>query len=205
MLGEGIPAAAIENAAFLLGFPVGPLAVTDEVSLTLVDKIRKQTMLDMAAEGQDFVHHPAEKTVDKMLALERSGKLAGAGFYSYPTKENPTDEKKHLWTGLKETFEDKKITLDMAEIKDRLLYIQAIEAVRCVEENVLTSVRDANIGSIMGIGFPVWTGGILQFINQTGLDAFIKRAETLLATCGERFRVPNLLKDMAKNNLIFKD
>jgi 3-hydroxyacyl-CoA dehydrogenase/enoyl-CoA hydratase/3-hydroxybutyryl-CoA epimerase len=205
MLGEGIPAAAIENAAFLLGFPVGPLAVTDEVSLTLVDKIRKQTMLDMAVEGKDFVHHPAEKTIDKMLTLERSGKLAGAGFYSYPTKENPTDEKKHLWTGLKETFEQADKSIDLQEIKDRLLYIQAIETVRCFEETVLTSVRDANIGSIMGIGFPVWTGGILQFINQTGLDAFIERAEFLFAICGERFRVPTLLKDMAKNNLIFKD
>ncbi|MEH6450835.1 MAG: 3-hydroxyacyl-CoA dehydrogenase NAD-binding domain-containing protein [Oleispira sp.] len=205
MLGEGISAAAIENAAFLLGFPVGPLAVTDEVSLTLVEKIRKQTMLDMAAEGKDFVHHPAEKTVDKMVALERSGKLAGAGFYSYPSKENPENEKKHLWTGLKETFEDQSKTIDLQEIKDRLLYIQAIETVRCFEENVLTSVRDANIGSIMGIGFPVWTGGILQFINQTGLDVFIERAETLFETCGERFRVPNLLKDMAKDNLIFKD
>jgi 3-hydroxyacyl-CoA dehydrogenase/enoyl-CoA hydratase/3-hydroxybutyryl-CoA epimerase len=205
MLGEGISAVAIENAAFLLGFPVGPLAVTDEVSLTLVDKIRKQTMLDMAAEGKKFVHHPAEKIVDKMLVLERSGKLAGAGFYSYPTKENPENEKKHLWTGLKSTFERADKAIDLQEIKDRLLYIQAIETVRCFEENVLTSVRDANIGSIMGIGFPVWTGGILQFINQTGLDAFIERAETLFATCGERFRVPDLLKKMAKNNLIFKD
>jgi 3-hydroxyacyl-CoA dehydrogenase/enoyl-CoA hydratase/3-hydroxybutyryl-CoA epimerase len=205
MLGEGIPAAAIENAAFLAGFPVGPLAVTDEVSLTLVTKIRKQTMLDMAAESKDFIHHPAEKTIDKMVALGRTGKLAGGGFYNYPTKESSENAKKHLWTGLKETFEDKNITLDLAEIKDRLLYIQAIEAVRCFEENVLTSVRDANIGSIMGIGFPVWTGGILQFINQTGLDTFIERAEYLFETCGERFRVPTLLKKMATDNLIFED
>ncbi|MBL4797431.1 MAG: enoyl-CoA hydratase/isomerase family protein [Oleispira sp.] len=200
MLGEGIPAAAIENAAFLSGFPVGPLAVTDEVSLTLVEKIRKQTMLDMEAEGKNFIHHPAEKTVDKMLAMERAGKLAGAGFYDYPQ-----DAKKHLWPGLKDTFEQADKAIDLQEIKDRLLYIQAIETVRCFEENVLTSVRDANIGSIMGIGFPVWTGGILQFINQTGLDAFIERAETLFETCGERFRVPNLLKDMAKDNLVFED
>ena len=86
-----------------------------------------------------------------------------------------------------------------------MLYIQAIETVRCLEENVLTSVRDANIGSIMGIGYPVWTGGSLQFINQTGLDAFIERAEQLHATCGERFSVPKLLKEMAKNNLVFED
>lgn len=205
MLGEGIPAAAIENAAFLAGFPVGPLAVTDEVSLTLVEKIRKQTMLDLEAEGKEYTHHPAEKTVDKMVALERSGKLAGAGFYDYPSTENPVGAKKHLWSGLKETFEQADKAIDLNEIKDRMLYIQAIETVRCLEENVLTSVRDANIGSIMGIGYPVWTGGILQFINQTGLEAFIERAEHLHTTCGERFRVPALLKQMANDKLTFKD
>ena len=205
MLGEGISAAAIENGAFLAGFPVGPLAVTDEVSLTLLEKIRKQTMLDMEAEGKEYIHHPAESTVDKMVALQREGKLAGAGFYSYPDKELPKGSKKQLWSSLKETFEQADRAIDLDEIKDRLLYIQAIETVRCLEENVLTSVRDANIGSIMGIGYPVWTGGILQFINQIGLDAFIARAEQLHASCGERFKVPTLLKQMAKDQLIFKD
>jgi len=205
MLGEGISAAAIENGAFLAGFPVGPLAVTDEVSLTLLEKIRKQTMLDMEAEGKAYSHHPAETTVDKMVALQREGKLAGSGFYSYPDKELPKGSKKQLWPGLKENFEKTDRVIDLAEIKDRLLYIQAIETVRCLEENVLTSVRDANIGSIMGIGYPVWTGGILQFINQTGLDSFIERAQQLHATCGERFKVPTLLKQMAKDKLIFKD
>ena len=205
MLGEGISAAAIENGAFLAGFPVGPLAVTDEVSLTLVEKIRKQTISDMEAEGKEYIHHPAETTVDKMVSLHREGKLAGAGFYSYPDKELAKGSKKQLWSGLKENFEKADRTIDLTEIKDRLLYIQAIETVRCLEEHVLTSVRDANIGSIMGIGYPVWTGGSLQFINQTGLDAFIERAEQLHATCGERFRVSKLLKEMAKNNLVFED
>jgi 3-hydroxyacyl-CoA dehydrogenase/enoyl-CoA hydratase/3-hydroxybutyryl-CoA epimerase len=205
MLGEGIPAAAIENAAFLAGFPVGPLAVTDEVSLTLVEKIRKQTMLDLEAEGKEYIHHPADTTVDKMLSLQREGKLAGAGFYSYADKELAKGSKKQLWPGLKETFEQADKAIDLNEIKDRLLYIQAIEAVRCLEENVLTSVRDANIGSIMGIGYPVWTGGILQFINQTGLPTFIERAEHLQTTCGERFRIPTLLKQMANDKLTFKD
>ncbi len=205
MLGEGISAAAIENAAFLSGFPVGPLAVTDEVSLTLLEKIRKQTILDMEAEGKEYIHHPAESTVDKMVSLQREGKLAGAGFYSYADKELAKGSKKQLWSGLKDTFEQANKTIDLQEIKDRLLYIQAIETVRCLEENVLTSVRDANIGSIMGIGYPVWTGGILQFINQTGLPAFIERAQHLHATCGERFRVPTLLKQMANDKLTFKD
>ena len=205
MLGEGISAAAIENGAFLAGFPVGPLAVTDEVSLTLLEKIRKQTMLDMEAEGKEYIHHPAESTVDKMVSLQREGKLAGAGFYSYADKELAKGSKKKLWSGLKETFEDSNKAIDLNEIKDRLLYIQAIETVRCLEETVLTSVRDANIGSIMGIGYPVWTGGILQFINQTGLESFIARAEELHERCGERFKVPTLLKQMAKDQMIFED
>jgi 3-hydroxyacyl-CoA dehydrogenase/enoyl-CoA hydratase/3-hydroxybutyryl-CoA epimerase len=200
MLGEGIPAAAIENAAFLAGFPVGPLAVTDEVSMTLVEKIRKQTMNDLKDEGKSYLPHPADPVVDRMLEENRAGKLAGGGFYDYPASG-----KKHLWTGLQAMFSDDSREVDLNEIKDRLLYIQAIETVRCVEEKVLTSVRDANIGSIMGIGYPIWTGGILQFINQTGLAEFISRAEALHEQCGERFEVPPLLRDMLKDGVTFKD
>jgi len=200
MLGEGMPAAAIENAAFLAGYPVGPLAVTDEVSLTLVEKIRNQTIKDLKSEGLDYTTHPSDAVVDRMLEVDRAGKLSGVGFYDYPAKA-----KKHLWPGLADMFGDEKKEYTLEEIKDRLMYIQAIETVRCIEEKVLTSVRDANIGSIMGIGYPVWTGGILQFINQTGMSEFIKRAEQLHEQCGERFAVPQLLKDMEKDGLTFKD
>jgi 3-hydroxyacyl-CoA dehydrogenase/enoyl-CoA hydratase/3-hydroxybutyryl-CoA epimerase len=200
MIGEGIAPAAIENAAFLAGFPVGPLAVTDEVSLTLVDKIRKQTIKDLQAEGKVYQEHPADPVVDRMLEAGRAGKLAGGGFYEYPAQG-----KKHLWSGLGDLFPVNSHMPDVQELKDRLLYVQAIETVKCVEEKVLTSVRDANIGSIMGIGFPVWTGGILQFINQTGLKEFIARADYFAAHYGERFRVPGLLHDMLKDDVIFKD
>lgn len=200
MVGEGISPSAIENAAFLAGFPVGPLAVTDEVSMTLMEKIRKQTIKDIQAEGKVYQEHPADPVVDRMLEAGRPGKLAGGGFYAYP--ENG---KKHLWDGLNQQFKQSDESLDLSMIQDRLLYIQALETVRCVEEKVLTSIRDANIGSIMGIGYPVWTGGILQFINQTGLGNFIKRAEQLADAFGERFAVPQLLKDMQKDGLTFKD
>ncbi len=200
MVGEGISPAAIENAAFLAGFPVGPLAVTDEVSMTLMEKIRKQTIKDLQSEGKTYLEHPADPVVDRMLEAGRAGKLAGGGFYSYPAQG-----KKHLWEGLRNQFKENADPIDLKELKDRLLYIQAIETVRCVEEKVLTSVRDANIGSIMGIGYPVWTGGILQFINQTGLDNFIVRAEYLAKKYGKRFEVPSLLKNMAKDGLTFKD
>lgn len=199
MLGEGVPAAAIENAAFLSGFPVGPIAVTDEVSMTLVEKIRNQTIRDMEAEGKQYKVHPADAVVDKMLEASRPGKLAGGGFYEYPAAG-----KKHLWSGLMELF-GQSAEFALEDLQDRLLYIQAIETVRCVEEKVLTSVRDANIGSIMGIGYPVWTGGILQFINQTGLPEFVERAEELHERFGDRFAVPELLKEMAQKGETFKD
>jgi 3-hydroxyacyl-CoA dehydrogenase/enoyl-CoA hydratase/3-hydroxybutyryl-CoA epimerase len=199
MLGEGVSASAIENAAFLSGFPVGPLAVTDEVSMTLVEKIRNQTIKDLEAEGVRYTSHPADPVVDRMLEASRPGKLAGGGFYDYPA-----GGKKHLWSGLKDTFGGVSEFV-LSDLQDRLLYIQAIETVRCMEEKVLTSVRDANIGSIMGIGYPVWTGGILQFINQTGVSEFVARAEELHEQYGERFAVPNLLKQMAADGLTFKD
>jgi len=199
MLGEGVPAAAIENAAFLSGFPVSPLAVTDEVSMTLMEKIRNQTIRDLEAEDKPYNVHPADSVVDKMLEASRPGKLAGGGFYEYPK-----NGKKKLWSGLSDLFgTDADFALE--DLQDRLLYIQAIETVRCMDEKVLTSVRDANIGSIMGIGYPVWTGGILQFINQTGVEAFVSRAEELCDKYGDRFAVPQSLKNMVKQNVSFKD
>ncbi|MFQ3283018.1 3-hydroxyacyl-CoA dehydrogenase family protein, partial [Reinekea sp.] len=199
MLGEGIPAAAIENAAFLAGYPVGPLAVTDEVSITLMEKIRNQTIKDIQAEGLTYVAHPSESVVDRMLESNRSGKAAGAGFYEYPK-----NKKKYLWPGLQEIFAG-KAEFELQHLKDRLFYIMAIETVRCLDENVLTSVRDANIGSIMGIGAPVWTGGLLQFINQTGLPTFVARATELASLHGDRYAVPEILHSMAKNGKTFKD
>ena len=199
MLGEGVAAASIENAAYLAGFPVGPLAVTDEVSLSLVAKIKKQTLQDMTAAGQSYEAHPAEKIIDRMLELERAGKSTGSGFYDYPK-----DQKKRLWSGLKKIFPLASESIPLHDIKQRLLFIMAIESVRCVEEGVLRSTRDANVGSIMGIGYPAWTGGVLQFINQTGLSQFIERAEALAEVYGERFLPPQLLIEKAQNNERFE-
>ena len=177
MLGEGIPAAMIESAAALAGFPVGPLAVSDEVSLTLMSKIRKQAAVDFAAEGKTAPVHPAHSVIDTMLDLGRAGKLSGQGFYEYPD-----NGKKHLWSGLADTFSPVENLPSLQELKDRLLFIMAIETARCLEEDVLTNVNDANIGSIFGIGFPAWTGGALQFINYLGIQEFIDRSEVLAFT-----------------------
>jgi 3-hydroxyacyl-CoA dehydrogenase/enoyl-CoA hydratase/3-hydroxybutyryl-CoA epimerase len=133
-----------------------------------------------------------------MLEQNRAGKSSGAGFYDYP--EGGT---KSLWAGLKE-FEKADAQIPLQDIKDRLLYIKAIETARCVEENVIRSTADANIGSIMGIGFPPWTGGTLQFINQTGVQAFVDRANELAAKYGDRFTPPASLVEMAANGKTYE-
>jgi 3-hydroxyacyl-CoA dehydrogenase / enoyl-CoA hydratase / 3-hydroxybutyryl-CoA epimerase len=203
MLAEGIQAASIENAAFLSGFPVGPLAISDEVSLSLMAKIKQQTIDDLALQGESYLFHPADPIIDQMLQLERVGKSSGVGFYDYPAQSQ-----KHLWSGLEKHFGVENIKLEVAtnlqDMKDRLLFIMAIESVRCLQENVLTSVRDANVGSIMGIGYPAWTGGVLQFINQFGLPQFIKRANELVDKHGVRFSPPQLLIDKAENGERFE-
>jgi 3-hydroxyacyl-CoA dehydrogenase / enoyl-CoA hydratase / 3-hydroxybutyryl-CoA epimerase len=183
MLGEGIPAAVIENAGIQAGMPVGPLAVLDETALSLSVHVMEQTMQDFAAEGKTYTPSKGELLVSKMVKeFKRPGRAAGAGFYDYPA-----GSKKTLWPGLAEHFGKTNTAWDIQTIKDRLLYRQAIETARCLHEGVLTTVHDANIGSIFGIGFPVWTGGAMQFIYGLGVDAFAQRAAQLAAMHGAGF------------------
>jgi 3-hydroxyacyl-CoA dehydrogenase/enoyl-CoA hydratase/3-hydroxybutyryl-CoA epimerase len=192
MLGEGQHPRYVESAGLKAGMPVGPLALTDEVSLSLMAHIRKQTELDFAAEGKPLPVHPAYAVSQELLDRNRPGKAAGAGFYEYPKDGG----KKFLWPELTNIFPPQSVA-SQQELIDRMIFIQAIETVRCVEENVLRSVADANIGSIFGWGFAPFHGGTLQFINSYGFDAFIQRAEELQAKYGERFAVPQLLREMA--------
>ncbi|MDI9245167.1 3-hydroxyacyl-CoA dehydrogenase NAD-binding domain-containing protein [Marinobacter sp. CHS3-4] len=201
MLGEGIHPSSIENAGVLSGMPVGPLAISDEVSLTLMQHIRDQSRKDTEAAGKTWKAHPAEAVIDQMVGTHnRKGKAAGAGFYDYPESG-----KKHLWSELEPRFvqQDKARSTDLQDLKDRILFIQAIETVRCLEEGVLRTVEDANIGSIFGIGFAPWTGGAIQFINQYGVRAFAERAKDLANRFGERFEPPALLLEKAEANTPF--
>jgi 3-hydroxyacyl-CoA dehydrogenase/enoyl-CoA hydratase/3-hydroxybutyryl-CoA epimerase len=192
MLAEGIPAAAIENAARQAGMPVGPLEVIDQTSLSLSMHVMEQAIADLKAEGRPLPPgHPGQKVIEKMVKeLNRPGRAAGAGFYEYP-KEG----RKFLWPGLAKVFGRDGAQFDIGEMKDRFLYRQAIETARCLEEGVLTTAHDANIGSIFGIGFPAWTGGALQFINYVGTAKFVARADELAKKFGERFAPPGLLRD----------
>jgi 3-hydroxyacyl-CoA dehydrogenase/enoyl-CoA hydratase/3-hydroxybutyryl-CoA epimerase len=203
MLSEGWNPASIEQAALQNGSPVGPLAVCDEVSLELTRHVREQTKKDFLAEGKAHVMSDADRVVDRMcLELKRKGKAAGAGFYEYPESG-----KKHLWQGLYEHFvraERKQPSeAEFGELRDRLLYRTSLESIRCLEERVVRSVGDANIGSIMGIGAPPWTGGTLQFVDYVGAKSFLARARELAAKHGERFEPPKLLVDMVSRGETF--
>jgi len=196
MLAEGIPAATIENAGRLAGMPVGPLEVIDATSLSLSVHVMEQTKADLEAEGKKVQPNPGQDVIVRMVKeFNRAGRAAGGGFYEYP-KEG----KKFLWPGLAKHFGKPGVAVDFEELKARLLVRQAIETARCLEEGVLTSFHDANIGSIYGIGFPAWTGGALQYINWFGAAKFVARADAFAKKYGERFAPPKLLRDLAAKN-----
>lgn len=200
MLADGMDPVLIERASVEVGMPVGPLAVADEVSMALSLSVTEQTKIDLQAAGHTYQPHAADAVVDKMVnALKRPGRAGGGGFYEYPA-----EGKKFLWPGLAEHFGAGTLEIPYQDMKDRILFIQAIETIRCIEEGVLESARDANIGSIMGIGFPKWTGGAIQFVNQYGLEKFTLRAVELAEKYGTRFNPPNLLIQKANAGLRFE-
>lgn len=199
MLSEGIHPQFIESAALQAGMPIGPLAVQDEVSMALSRKVTSQTRLGLQAEGKDLPVSPAESVTDRMLdEFKREGKAAGAGLYDYPEKG-----KKKLWPGLVEHFVKPDVSISLEDAKERILFRQSIETLRCYEEGVLTSVRDANIGSIFGIGFAPWTGGAIQYVNQYGVRKFYQRAKQLAEQYGERFNPPAILEAQAEKDEAF--
>jgi 3-hydroxyacyl-CoA dehydrogenase/enoyl-CoA hydratase/3-hydroxybutyryl-CoA epimerase len=191
MLGEGIPAPVIENLATQVGMPVGPLAVIDETALTLSLHVLEQTREDFKNEGRNYEASPGELLVERMVnEFKRGGRAAGGGFYDYPP-----GQKKLLWSELKKIFENPHVTFDVQDIKDRILFRQAIETARCLEEGVLTSVHEGNIGSIFGIGYPAWTGGALQFIYSMGVPNFAKRSQKLAVQFGPGFNLSKAVLD----------
>ncbi len=200
MLAEGVDPVQIERAASLAGFPGQPLAMSDEVSLTLQQKIEGEARKAAAAEGKELPVTPASEVVNKLVELGRPGKAAGAGFYEYPE-----GGKKFLWPELWNLFVKDDADVPLEDIKERLTFIMAIETIRCYEEGVIRQVADANIGSIFGIGFPPVHGGALQYVNgyesaagEIGVKAFTERAQQLAEKYGERFAPPALLLEKAE-------
>ena len=200
LLAEGILPALIENAGRLAGMPVGPLAVADEVSLALIHRVSLQTKADL---GNAYVDPSGAQVIDRMVTkLGRLGKKAGKGFYDYPS-----DKDKLLWLLLPTHFAQKPTKEQpCAEwVKKRLLYIQAVEAVRCLDENVVTSPADADIGSVLGWGFAPHTGGVISMIDTIGSSEFVAECDQMAQQVGKRFAPSEGLRERAQNNRLFHD
>jgi len=198
LLTEGVPAAMIENVARMAGMPVGPLALTDEVAVDLAWKILKATEADLGPKMVD----PKQKALLEGLVEKRGrlGRKNGKGFYDYPQ-----NAPKRLWPGLRE-LQPKMLdpdTIDITVLKQRLLAIQALESARCIEEGVVTDVREADVGSILGFGFAPFSGGTISYIDGMGTKAFVELCNGLARTYGDRFKPSALLLDMAKKGETF--
>ncbi|AOK45430.1 3-hydroxyacyl-CoA dehydrogenase [Burkholderia sp. MSMB617WGS] len=196
MLAEGVAPALIESAGLLAGMPVGPLALTDEVSSELIHKITKQTRADL---GDAYVARPGEDVAARMVELGRLGRKAGRGYYDYPANGG----KKALWPGLASEFPAAAEQPDVKTLIERLVTVQAVETARCLVERVLTTARDADVGAILGWGFPAFRGGPLSHIHGVGVDAFVATCDRLAAQYGARFAVPTLLREMAAQGQSF--
>ncbi|MGD1037560.1 MAG: 3-hydroxyacyl-CoA dehydrogenase NAD-binding domain-containing protein [Roseiarcus sp.] len=198
MLMEGAPPAMIENAAKMAGMPVGPLSLNDEVAIDLVWKILQAAKKDLGAGAVD----PAQERLLQAMVVEeqRFGRKNGKGFYDYPA-----NAPKKLWPGLAR-IAGKALDPDaisVRDLKDRFLFVQALEAARCMEENVVVDPREADVGSILGFGFAPFTGGVLSLIDGMGAKAFVARAEELAAQYGPRFAPSAGLKEMAAKGETF--
>ena len=199
MLAEGINPALIENAGKMTGMPMAPLALMDAVALDLAYKVGVQTKKDYEAEGKEFPISEPQKVLEEFVENQgRLGKKNNKGFYEYP--ENG---KKFLWPELFKLYDQIEDQPDVEILKQRLLYIQALETAKCYEENVLTDVRDADIGAILGWGMAPWTGGPLSFIDMIGIKEFVAEADKLAQKYGDRFTPCKMLRDMAEKNESF--
>jgi 3-hydroxyacyl-CoA dehydrogenase/enoyl-CoA hydratase/3-hydroxybutyryl-CoA epimerase len=209
MLTEGVPAPSIEQASSQAGYPAPVLQLSDELNMKLMQKIRNASRDAFEAEGTTWTGHPAEQVIDWMVESGRPGRLEGAGFYEYAD-----GKRAGLWTGLREQFPpiDDPFSINLKDLEERMLFIESIETIKCLDEGVIESVADANIGSILGIGFPGWTGGVLQYISQyeheghdRGPASFVARARELATTYGDRFEPPVSLVDKADRNEKYSD
>jgi 3-hydroxyacyl-CoA dehydrogenase / enoyl-CoA hydratase / 3-hydroxybutyryl-CoA epimerase len=196
MLEEGYPPALIENLGVQTGMPKGALALADELSLKLALKYENQAAVNY---GPKYIQHPAVHVLEKMVnELSRSGKSAKSGFYNYSNPDQPI-----LWNGLEEHFPNRINNYSENHIIDRFLFAQAIEAVWCLQEKVIQSVPEANLGSIYGFGFPAFKGGVIQYINDYGIKDFVVKCEELEKVHGPRFKAPSLLKKKAEKEEMF--
>ncbi|MCH2021273.1 MAG: 3-hydroxyacyl-CoA dehydrogenase NAD-binding domain-containing protein [Saprospiraceae bacterium] len=194
MLNEGVPPALIENVAKRIGMPIGPLAITDEISLTLPLHIMEAS--DVKLEGATKTLYDIYKKLSHDLG--RVGKKTGRGFYEYPK-----DGKKYLWPELENHFPSNLNYLDADTVGKRMLHIMSLESYKCFEEGVLKTTTDGDVGSLTGFGFPPFTGGVFSYIDYIGADVFVKECDDFAERFGTRFKVPDSLRKMAKEGKTF--
>ena len=196
MVGEGVAPALIENTARMLGMPVGPLAVQDEVGLDLAVSVTRQTKADLGDAWQPGTSYPI---VEKLSAgLGRHGRKSGGGFYDYPQ-----GGKKHLWSGLSDIWRACDPQPEVGEVRRRMLFIQLIEAIKCMQEGVLEYAADGDVGAVFGVGFPAYTGGPFSYVDHLGAARVLRECNELAKRYGERFKAPRLLREMARDGKRF--
>ncbi len=196
MITEGVAPALVDNAAQLLGFPVGPIQLTDETSIDLGAKIARATK---AAMGNAYPESKADDLIFWMEDLGRLGRKANAGFFDYDEK----GKRLGYWKGMHEKFPLAETQPELQEVKDRLMFVQVLEAVRALEEGVLEDIREGDVGAILGWGFAPWSGGPLSWLDMIGTPYAAERCDELEAKFGERFKCPALLREMAEKNQTF--
>jgi 3-hydroxyacyl-CoA dehydrogenase/enoyl-CoA hydratase/3-hydroxybutyryl-CoA epimerase len=195
MLKEGVAPALIENAAKLVGMPLGPLQLTDETSIDLGAKIARATKAAMGEAYDDY----ADEVIFWMESEGRLGRKANAGFYAYDDK----GKRQGLWQGLTEKYPTAEVQPELIDVQHRLLFSQTLEAVRALEEGVLMDIREGDVGAILGWGFAPWSGGPLSWLDMLGAAYAADRCDQLAEAFGPRFTCPDLLRDMAAKNQTF--
>lgn len=190
MVGEGVEPALVDNAARLMGFPVGPLQLVDETSIDLGVKIAKATK---AALGDAYPDGAVDDVIFWLAEQGRMGRKAKAGFYDYDER----GKRQLFWSGLEAQYPPLKEQPELADVKDRLIFVQALEAVRALESNVLTDIREGDVGAILGWGFAPWSGGPFSWLDMIGISYAVERCDRLEEAFGPRFKAPQLLRDMA--------
>ncbi|MGB7244450.1 MAG: 3-hydroxyacyl-CoA dehydrogenase NAD-binding domain-containing protein [Sulfitobacter sp.] len=196
MIAEGVAPALIENAAKLVGMPLGPLQLTDETAIDLGAKIARATK---AAMGDAYPESPSDEVIFWLEGLGRMGRKANGGFYAYDDK----GKRQGLWDGLGKKYPTLDDQPDLIDVQHRLLFSQVLEAVRALEEGVLMDIREGDVGAILGWGFAPWSGGPLSWLDMIGAEYAAERCDQLVAAHGERFTCPDLLRDMAKKGQSF--
>jgi len=198
MVKEGVEPALIENAAKLMGMPLGPLQLNDETSIDLGMKIAEATK---AAMGADYENDQTDEVLFWLFDQGRLGRKSSAGFYEYDVR----GKRVGIWQGLRDQYTKEGADLDLMEVQHRLMFAQTLEAVRALQEGVLMDVREGDVGAILGWGFAPWSGGPLSWFDMLGTRYAVARCDELEANYGPRFAAPDLLREMAEESDTFYD